>query len=34
MWYKTFTCGGDLGSMRGDRGHEERRMQEWILAEG
>jgi len=25
---------GDLGSMRGDRGREERRTQEWILAEG
>jgi len=25
---------GDLGSMRGDRGYEERRTQEWILAEG
>jgi len=24
---------GDLGSMRGDRGREERRTQEWILAE-
>jgi len=25
---------GDLGSMKGDRGREERRKQEWILAEG
>jgi len=25
---------GDLGFMRGDRGSEERRMQEWYLAEG
>jgi len=25
---------GDLGSMRGDRGREERRTQEWILFSG